>query len=150
MTVTQYSTNEYGEILKSEIAPALFMEGAKTVSAEDAVYTDPLGMGVAITGSSCYNLSLMDKQERRAFIEQIYSKNGLGFSIARISVGSSDYSAELYTYDDVDNDLTLEHFSIERDEKYIIPMIKEILEVNPSLKIFASPWSPPAWMKTGG
>lgn len=150
MTVTQYSTNEYGELLKSEIAPALFMEGAKTVSAEDAVYTDHLGMGVAITGSSCYNLSLMDKQERRAFIEQIYSKNGLGFSIARISVGSSDYSAELYTYDDVDNDLTLEHFSIERDEKYIIPMIKEILEVNPSLKIFASPWSPPAWMKTGG
>lgn len=74
----------------------------------------------------------------------------MGLSVGRISVGSSDYSAELYSYDDVPNDLELKHFSIDRDREYIIPMIKEIIAVNPDITLFASPWSPPGWMKTGG
>lgn len=106
------------------------------------------GFGVALTGSSCYNLSLMDAAERRALIEDIYKDKGL--SVARLTIGSGDYSAELYSYDDTPFDTSLSHFSVARDEKYIIPMIKEILSVRPDLYIFASPWSPPGWMKTGG
>ena len=108
------------------------------------------GIGVAMTGSSCYNLNLMTSKERETFLKDIYSEDGLGLSVCRLSVGASDYSAELYTYDDVENDLDLEHFSVEQDDEYIIPMIKEALKVRPDMFVYASPWSPPGWMKTGG
>ena len=74
----------------------------------------------------------------------------MGLSVCRLSVGSSDYSAELYTYDDEDSDTELKHFSVARDDEYIIPMIKEVLKIRPDMYVFASPWSPPGWMKTGG
>lgn len=108
------------------------------------------GFGVAITPSTCYVLSLMDPCERKQLLEHIYSKDGLGLSVGRLCIGSSDYSPEIYTYDDVEFDTELKHFSVKRDEEYIIPMIKEILEINPDIYLFASPWSPPHWMKTGG
>ncbi|MBP3370662.1 MAG: hypothetical protein J6L85_07910 [Clostridia bacterium] len=151
MKVTQYSTNKYGNAVPFELREALYMGGSFTAKAtQSPANSGFLGFGVAITGSSCYNLARMEKQARRELIESIYGKNGLGLSVARLSIGSSDYSAELYTYDDVEGDERLEHFSVARDEEYIIPMIKEILEVNPELYIYASPWSPPGWMKTGG
>ena len=92
----------------------------------------------------------MDKEERRKLLRYIYTEEGLDLNVARIPVGSCDYSAEIYTYDDVPQDTELKHFSIERDRAYILPMIKEILSIKPDLKLFASPWSPPGWMKTGG
>lgn len=108
------------------------------------------GFGVAVTGSSCYNLNLMSPEDRNAFLKSIYSEEGLGLSVCRLSIGSSDYSAELYTYDDVESDTALEHFSVERDDGYIVPVINEILSIRPDMYVFASPWSPPGWMKTGG
>ncbi len=151
MRVTQYSTNRYGEFSAFEVKPALRMSGVKTAQKiKETQRNDFLGFGVAVTGSSCYNLSRMPADERRAFLEYVYGKDGLGLSVGRLTIGSSDYSAELYSYDDVENDVELTHFSIARDEEYIIPMIKQILSVNPDLKLFASPWSPPGWMKTGG
>lgn len=123
---------------------------AKLLEIEEQVNTGFKGLGVAITGSSCYELSLMEPEERTAFLKKVYSKEGIGLSMGRLSIGSSDYSAELYSYDEVPNDVELKHFSIEKDEQYIIPMIKEILKINPDIYLFASPWSPPGWMKTGG
>ncbi|MBQ5927239.1 MAG: hypothetical protein IIX01_04890 [Clostridia bacterium] len=108
------------------------------------------GFGVAITGSSCYNLKQMQEQERTAFLQSVYGKGGLNLSVGRLTMGASDYSAEIYTYADEPFDTELKHFSIERDKEYIIPMIQEILKIRPDLYLFASPWSPPAWMKTGG
>ena len=118
--------------------------------ASDVVSNDFLGFGVAITGSSCYNLAQMDKEHRDSFLQSIYGKDGLGLSIGRLSVASSDYSPQVYSYDDVEGDTELKYFSVEKDEAYIIPMIKEILKINPELYLYASPWRPPAWMKTGG
>lgn len=109
-----------------------------------------MGFGVAITPSSCYELSHMDATERHSLLEKIYSKEGLNLSVARLCVGSSDYSPELYSYDDVPFDTELKYFSIARDEAYVLPIIKEILAIRPDLYIYASPWTPPAWMKTGG
>ncbi len=109
-----------------------------------------LGLGVAITSASCYNLKQMPKEERTAFIKSIYSKEGLNLGVARLNIGSCDYSAEVYTYDDFEGDTALKHFSIDRDREYLIPMLKEVLKVKPDLYLYASPWSPPAWMKTGG
>ena len=93
---------------------------------------------------------LMDEKERTEFLEGIYSKNGLNLSVARLTIGASDYSTRLYTYDDVPFDTELKHFSINKDREYIIPILKEILKIRPDIYFFASPWSPPGWMKTGG
>lgn len=151
MKITQYITNEGLQFATRPVYPAADMSGAlKLRETGRVVSRDFLGFGVAITGSSCYNLSIMEPSERRALLEDIYGKEGIGLSIGRLSIGASDYSAELYSYDDVENDLALEHFSIDRDRDYIIPMIREILEVNPDLMLYASPWSPPGWMKTSG
>lgn len=145
-----YTTNKYGEFCEKEIFASEPLSGAITVKkSQHNTNTGFKGFGVAITGSSCYNLSKMDYEERRKLLEYIYSPNGLNLKIGRLTIGASDYSAELYTYCDYPNDIYLEHFTIERDKNYIIPIIKEILEINPNIILFASPWTPPAFMKTG-
>ncbi|MBQ7089604.1 MAG: hypothetical protein IJN82_00630 [Clostridia bacterium] len=145
MKVTQYNTNQYGKFISAEVKPAVYAGGVRTLlpAGEAQGFW---GFGVAITGSSCYNLNQMEPADRRAFLQAIYGKEGLNLQVGRISIGSSDYSAELYTYADEGPN----SFSIERDKEYIIPMLREILAVNPELKLLASPWSPPAWAKTGG
>ena len=73
-----------------------------------------------------------------------------GLSIARTTIGSSDYSRNAYTYDDcAQPDPELQHFSIEHDRQYILPMLRETQQANPEIFYFSSPWSPPAWMKAG-
>ncbi len=146
---TQFITNETQSFTETELFPAAKMGGVLTAKISENTYEGFYGFGVAITGASCYNLYSMPIEERTALLKKIYSADGLNLSIARISVASSDYSAELYSYDDVEGDIELKHFSVDRDKKYIIPIIKEILAIRPDLYIYASPWSPPGWMKTG-
>ncbi len=129
-----------------EVFISPFMHGTvKMTKSSTPTVVDFKGFGVAITGSSCYLLNKMGEQERQAFLRDIYIDKGV--SVGRLTIASSDYSAELYSYCD---EKGLENFSIKRDEEYIIPMIKEILSIKPDLYLFASPWSPPGWMKTGG
>ena len=147
----QYYTNSAGQFQKREIFQADTIPGSVTVQSSPEVSTNNFyGFGAAITPSSCYLLAQMESQQRTALLQHIYGKDGLNLSVGRLCVGSSDYSAELYTYDDVPFDTELKHFSVARDEAYVIPMIKEILKIRPDLYLYSSPWSPPAWMKTGG
>ena len=78
--------------------------------------------------------------------------SGIGLSLLRTPMGATDFNASgNYSYDDMpagQTDPTLAGFSIEHDEAYIIPALKEALSLNPSMKIMANPWSPPGWMKT--
>ena len=74
----------------------------------------------------------------------------MGLNVCRTCVGSSDYSTKVYSYDEGGPDPELQHFSIEPDRAYILPMLREARKVNPDLFIFASPWSPPGWMKANG
>lgn len=120
-----------------------------TVS-EKPVNTNFNGFGVAITGSSCYELSTMPEEQRAQFLSDIYGSGGLGLSMARLSIGSSDYSTSVYSYCDTPGDTELKTFSIDPDREFVIPMIKEAIAHNPDLKFLASPWSPPGWFKTGG
>ncbi len=147
---TQYFTNENAQFQQREIFPAGTIPGAVTAVTSDTPSTSNVyGFGVSITAASCYLLAQMDPDQRTSLLRDIYGKDGINLSVGRLTVGSSDYSAELYSYDDVPFDTYLKHFSVERDEKYVIPMIKEILKIKPDLYLFSSPWSPPAWMKTG-
>ena len=143
MKITQYYTDKDHSRASRPVFPSVFMNNAINLTVGDPIGPEFIGFGVAITGSSCYEMSLMSDEERRAFIEDTYG-NGVGLSVGRLCIGSCDYSAELYSYDDVEGDVTLEHFSIERDKAYVIPMIKEILKVNPDMYVYAAPWSPPA------
>jgi len=150
MKGVQLLTDKEHFMTRLEVFPSIRVSRANSLFIDANAIHKFNGFGVAITGSSCYNLSIMKNEERRTLLKKIYSEEGLGLNIGRLSVGASDYSAEIYSYDDVPFDTELKYFSIVRDQKYIIPMIKEILEINPELYLFASPWSPPGWMKTGG
>ena len=104
------------------------------------------GFGAAITGSTAYNLLKMTPEDRTAFLKQTFSPTeGYGMSYVRICIGCSDFSLSEYTCCDTPG---IENFGLTVEEKqYVIPVLKEILAINPSVKMFASPWTAPKWMK---
>ncbi len=111
-------------------------------------YQEVLGFGAALTDASCWLLSQLEAEQRKAILEDCFGPNGLRLSVARTTVGSSDYSLNAYSYDDSEQpDPNLTHFSIDHDLKYIVPVLRETRQVNPEMFCFSSPWSPPAWMK---
>ncbi|GGG16689.1 glycoside hydrolase family 30 protein [Paenibacillus abyssi] len=102
----------------------------------------------------CFNelgfaaLQQLTDEDRNKVLHSLFHPDGdHKFDICRLPIGASDYALEWYSHNEVDGDFAMEHFSIERDHKYLIPYIKEALKLNPDLKLFASPWSPPTWMK---
>lgn len=104
------------------------------------------GFGFAITYATCYNLLKMSKEDRTDLLTRTYSKtNGYGVSYARISIGCNDFSSTEYSLCDKEG---LENFRLYTDETdYVIPILKEILAINPDVKIIGSPWTCPKWMK---
>ncbi len=111
------------------------------------------GFGFALTGGSAQLLMKMDATKRSALLHQLFatSDNGIGVSYLRISIGSSDMNDHVYSYDDIpagQTDPDLKKFSIDPDRADVIPILKEILAIQPKIKILGSPWSAPAWMKT--
>jgi glucosylceramidase len=91
-------------------------------------------------------------QKRKELLQELFGKNNNSISISylRISIGASDLNAIPFTYDDLplgQTDVTLSQFSLDPDAKDVVPMLKEILAINPQIKIIATPWSPPTWMK---
>lgn len=111
------------------------------------------GFGASLTDSSAWLLDQKLTAEKRAEVMDMLfdPQKGIGLSILRQPMGASDFALTDYSYDDVaagEKDSKLEKFSIEHDRAYIIPMVKAALVRNPNLKIIASPWSPPGWMKT--
>lgn len=115
-------------------------------------YQKMLGVGAALTEAAAYCLmTYLTKTQRTAFFTEMFVTNGC--RMIRLCMGSSDYACEPFaSYDDNGGvaDLTLDNFSIERDTKYVIPMLLEILAIQPGLFIFAAPWTPPAWLKSSG
>jgi glucosylceramidase len=104
------------------------------------------GFGAAITGSTAFNLMKMTKENRTKFLKETFSPTeGMGQSYVRISIGCSDFSLSEYSLCDTPG---IENFGLTSEETdYVIPVLKEILAINPDLKIMGSPWTPPQWMK---
>ncbi|MGC8769824.1 MAG: glycoside hydrolase family 30 protein [Brevinematia bacterium] len=107
-------------------------------------YQEILGFGGAITEASGYVFSKLNQTDKELILNKYFKENKYNF--VRIHIGSSDFSLGNYSHIE-ENDEDLSTFSIERDKKYIIPLLKEALRIKPDLKIIASPWSPPAFMK---
>jgi glucosylceramidase len=109
------------------------------------------GFGYTLTGGSALLMSRMSAGSRAALIKELFATDStsLGVSYLRVSIGASDLSDRVYTYDDSaqpDPDLT--NFSLAPEQTSLIPVLKEILAVNPAIKILGSPWTPPLWMKS--
>lgn len=104
------------------------------------------GFGAAITGSACYNLLKMTLSNRSKLLKETFDPvSGMGYSYIRISIGCSDFSMDEYTCCDTPG---IENFAIhELDKRDLFPILKEILAINPKVKILASPWTSPRWMK---
>src|SRR5260370_33102725 len=114
------------------------------------------GFGAAVTDSSAWLMyPRMSTSQRNDLMQRLFDPaNGIGISFVRIPMGASDFSVNgPYSYDDLppgQTDPTLSKFSIDHDTAYILPILKQALALNPSLKFSANRWSPPAWMKTNG
>lgn len=108
------------------------------------------GVGAALTHASAYvfhhNLSAT---KRDSLFRLLFTEQGIGMNYTRLCVGASDFAFGLFSYSEKE-DFSLSNFSIAEDYKDVIPMLKEILAINPQLQIMATPWSPPGWMKTNG
>lgn len=112
-------------------------------------YQTIIGFGGAFTEASAYTLSRMSEDKRQEVINSYFDKEkGLGYSIGRVHIHSCDFALENYTYVE-DYDTELKSFDISRDRKWVLPLIKDSVKTRgEDITLLASPWSPPAWMKT--
>lgn len=112
-------------------------------------YQTHLGFGGAFTESAAYTYANLPKDKRDFVIKAYFSEEGLGYNMGRTHIHSCDFSLENYTYVK-EGDHELKTYDISREEKWVIPMIKDALSYQKDILLLASPWSPPAWMKTNG
>ena len=115
-------------------------------------YQSVEGFGFAVTGGSALHLQQMQTDRRAQLLNELFgdAKGEIGLSFIRISVGASDLDRFPFSYNENSADTQHDGFSLETDKEYLIPTLKQILEINPEIKIMASPWSAPTWMKQGG
>jgi glucosylceramidase len=111
------------------------------------------GFGYCLTGGSAQLIYGLPTAQRAALEQELFAtdSNHIGVSYLRVTIGASDMSARVFSYDDNASpsqpDTTLANFDLSDDKAYLVPLLKEILAINPSIKLLACPWSPPAWMK---
>jgi glucosylceramidase len=113
------------------------------------------GFGYSLTGGSAYLINRLGSSEKASLLQELFgnNENSIGVSYLRISIGASDLNASVFSYDDVpagQTDINLTQFNLSQDTVDLIPVLKQILSINPNIKILGSPWSPPVWMKDNG
>lgn len=110
------------------------------------------GYGYTLTGGSVQVINQLSAAKKQELLTDLFSKSGIGISYLRISIGASDLNSDIFSYNDMptgQTDPTLSQFSLAKDQA-VIQMLKDILLINPNIKIMATPWSPPVWMKDNG
>jgi len=129
--------------------------GLPTISVDDtAMFQEMVGFGAAITDAAALNINRLAPDAREALLRELFDPDsGIGLSFTRLTIGASDFSPRQYSLDDVppgQRDPGLARFSIEPNRADVLPIVQRALAINPQLKIMASPWSAPGWMKTSG
>lgn len=122
--------------------------GADTLELTGEKKQTVLGFGGCFNELGWEALQLVSEEERNNFIQELFSEDGCHFTFGRIPIGANDFSLEWYSCDETPDDYELKDFNINRDKEYTIPFIRKAMEWQPGLQLFASPWSPPTWMKT--
>ncbi|GMS97743.1 hypothetical protein PENTCL1PPCAC_19918, partial [Pristionchus entomophagus] len=118
------------------------------------VYQEIIGFGAAFTDSTGINIRSLPKDAQDKVMKQYFGPTGTEYTTGRVPIASTDFSYNAYSYDDVDGDFDLAHFALPHEDfDYKIPYIKQAIELQKSLgglRLYASPWSSPGWMKTTG
>ena len=152
-----YTTESQSNIklAKSNIVPT-FTSIQQPKEVHSGIFVNPnvtfqtfVGIGAALTDAAAETFYKLNKDQQEIFLESYFSKDkGIGYTLVRTIIHSCDFSTESYTYIE-EGDESLESFSIERDLKHRIPFTKRVLDVaTKDIVVYASPWSPPAFMKT--
>jgi glucosylceramidase len=153
------STEDRSSLLAPQPAPLQFTKSDQQAPAievnDQQKYQTMDGFGFALTGGSAQLLMRMDAPRRKALLQELFGTGDRDISVSylRISIGSSDMNDHAFTYDDLkpgETDPGLKKFDFGPDKTSVIPVLKEIIAINPRIKILGSPWSAPAWMKTNG
>jgi len=105
------------------------------------------GFGCCISEICAKAIFSLSKDKQKQVFDDLFSGDGCGFDYCRLSIGANDFAESWYSYNETENDFEMKNFSIDRDRKYIIPAIKEAQKRSEKIEFFASPWSPPTWMK---
>ncbi len=154
--VTVYTTADSTNFRLSITDKIIFKELAQPTEGEFSIFVDPaktfqtfLGIGAALTDASAETFAKLPKEKQQEFLQAYYNKDkGIGYTLARTNIHSCDFSSGSYTYVN-EGDTSLNSFNINHDKQFRIPFIKQaIAAAGGKLTLFASPWSPPAYMKT--
>lgn len=113
------------------------------------------GFGYTLTGGSAYLINRLSVSEKASLLNELFGggSNAIGISYLRVSIGASDLSSEVFSYNDMpagQTDITLSNFSLSKDTVDLVPVLQQVLSINPNIRIMGSPWSPPVWMKDNG
>jgi glucosylceramidase len=157
-TAKVWVTTPDGSQRMAPAAPATFHNGGSdqlTITVDPTRrYQTMRGFGASITDSSAVVLSRLRPAARDAAMADLFGRSGDRLSVLRQPMGASDFVAgEFYTYDDLapgKTDYAMNHFTIAHDRPQILPLLRQALRLNPDITVVATPWSPPAWMKTNG
>ncbi|MFZ2323401.1 MAG: glycoside hydrolase family 30 protein [Ignavibacteriaceae bacterium] len=154
-TVTVYTTADSTDLRLTLTDNLTFTQTRQPLETEVCVFVNPgkqyqtfIGIGGAITDASAEVFAKLPKKKQQEFLDAYYNKDkGIGYTLARTNIHSCDFSSGSYTYVS-DEDKNLKTFSVQHDEQFRIPLIKKAIEsAGGGLLLFASPWSPPAFMK---
>jgi len=159
-TVEQWITkNDQSALLQKQSTLLAFTttaNGNGSIEVNESTTFQPVeGFGYTLTGGSAHLLNGMSAAERAKVLQELFGtgENSIGISYLRLSLGASDLSTTVFSYCDLpagQTDPGLTKFSLAADTVHLIPVLKEILAINPNIKLMASPWSAPTWMKTNG
>jgi glucosylceramidase len=117
--------------------------GAKIILHTEQRFQSIDGFGFTLTGGSAQLIQQLEPTKRAALLQELFSKNGI--SVLRIGVGATDLDATVFSYEDKPK-----KFSLEPSKADLIPVLQQIIAINPAIKLMATPWSPPTWMKDNG
>jgi glucosylceramidase len=126
--------------------PDILVDTAQTYQSVD-------GFGFTLTDGSASLITALPPSMQNELLKELFGSdsNSISISYLRVSIGASDLSASVYTYNDMpagQTDVNLQNFSLRKDQSDVIPVLKMILAINPNIKILGSPWTPPTWMKS--
>jgi glucosylceramidase len=154
--IAVYTTANDTKLRLTSTDNLVFSTTNQPVETEISIFVEPtktfqtfMGIGGAITDASAEVYAKLSKEKQQEFLNAYYDKQkGIGYSLLRTTIHSSDFSSETYTYIE-EGDKELKTFSVKHDQQYRIPMIKEAIKTaGGKLTLYASPWSPPAFMKS--
>jgi glucosylceramidase len=147
MTITRWVATSPGAVWREQApaptraAPQLVLTGERQQTID--------GFGACFNEMGYQTLLALAEADRQQVLRDLFDPAaGCGFRLCRVPLGASDFALEWYSGNEHDGDVGMEHFSIAFDERLLIPYMRAALSVQPELRLFASPWSPPTWMKT--